>query len=695
LPAVFLSAFLLFQVQPLIGKHILPWYGGTAAVWTTCLLFFQALLFAGYSYAHLSVSRLSTRFQLLVHGALFVVAVFVFALPDDSWAPRQVVQPLLDIVWMLLCTIGLPYFVLCATGPLLQAWFVCAHPGRSPYRLFAVSNAGSLLALISYPFLVEPWASIRQQANLWWWLFLLLITLSLTIAWSTWRASNGAEILDHDALDELQNPPSAQETSHRYTMWIGWSACGVILFMAVTNYLTLDIAAVPFLWIVPLSTYLLSFIITFSGDRWYSRRLCIPLVLVAIVAIALLIPIDVVEGAVLDLPTIYDILIATLSLLICCTVCHGELYRLRPEPRYLTRFYLCISLGGLVGGAVVGLAAPFVFLLYQELQLGLILCCCLLLFAMVEERRAKTSVRSFSAVVLIAAMVLTVCVSGLSVVSGARQWTQSSDIRRNFFGFVRVVDSGEDASQTPNRKLWHGSTIHGLQLLEAKLQNVPTMYYGRMNAIGALMQQQKVGGRRIGVVGMGIATLAAYGEPDDHFTYYEINPDVVELAKTRFTFLDQCRSTWNIELGDARLRLEQSADQEFDILVLDAFSSDSIPIHLLTAEAMETYDRHLSPTGVIAVHITNRHLDLAPVVYNLADQRGFHVATIVNAEFAPSIESTWMVMVRSGEVLDALSTSISESLRESGVAYHVVDRSHYRRIKPWTDDFSNLLDVIK
>jgi spermidine synthase len=526
-------------------------------------------------------------------------------------------------------------------------------------------------------------------------LFLLLITVSSTIAWSTWRASEGAENLEHDALDEPQNPPAAQEASHRYGMWIGWSACGVILFMAVTNYLTLDIAAVPFLWIVALSTYLLSFIVTFSGERWYSRRLCIPLALVGIVAIALLIPVDAVDGPILDLPAIYDILVLTLALLICCTVCHGELYRLRPEPRYLTRFYLCISLGGLVGGAVVGLIAPFIFLLYQELQLGLILCCCLLQFAMVEERRARTSARSFWAVVAVAAVVVTVGVAGLSAVSGARQWTQSSDIRRNFFGFVRVVESSEDSRQTPNRKLWHGSTAHGLQLLESKWQNVPTMYYGRMTAIGALMQQQKVGGRRIGVVGMGIATLSAYGEPDDHFTYYEINPDVVEFAKTRFTFLDQCLSTWNIEHGDGRLRLEQSADQGFDILVLDAFSSDSIPIHLLTAEAMETYDRHLSPTGVIAVHITNRHLDLAPAVYNLADQRGFHVATIVNAKLGPSLESTWMVMARSGEILDALSTSISESLRKSGVAYRVVDRSHYRKIKPWTDDFSNLLDVIK
>lgn len=697
-PAVFLGAFLIFQVQPIVGKQILPWYGGSPAVWVTCLLVFQVLLLAGYSYAHASITWLKERHQAWLHVILLSSAALVSILPDAAWKPADGQNPQVRIVLMLLLTVGLPYFALSATGPLLQAWFWRARRRGSPYPLYALSNAGSLLGLATYPFFVEPRLSVPEQARVWSGLFvalLLICAACAALAARTAPREPGPDRPD-DTLGtpEARNPPATGRG-----LWVGWSCCSVVLFMAITNQLSLSVAAVPFLWIMPLSIYLFSFILTFSGRRWYPRWLFAALLPGALFLIYLVIRSEVNFGgaSTVRFSLLQQILIYGFALFVLCMVCHGELYRLSPPPHRLTSFYLWIAFGGCVGGLIVAVLAPLVLLLYQELHLGMLACLLLYILTLFRDSTSRlhgARPRSVSAALLLAVIGFAALLAGQS--TGLLRDTLR--VERSFFGVLRVREVGREDPGRHALQLFDGATLHGLQFVEPSLRRVPTTYYTQLTGIGSLFNAYPAAnGRKVGIVGLGTGCLAVYGRPGDRFRFYELNPHVADLARSMFTYLDGSRAQWEIVPGDARLRMEQEADQEFDILVLDAFSSDAIPVHLLTSEAFALYDRHLKQGGVMAVNVTNLHIDLPSVIYPLADAHRFHAVEIANPnrDNRATTSAHWMVLSRDEEIMRTIVARTQPLVASEGVEIARRRPESYRDIRPWTDDYSNLFRILK
>ncbi|MFH1754453.1 MAG: fused MFS/spermidine synthase [Candidatus Latescibacterota bacterium] len=682
----------------MISKHILPWYGGTPTVWTTCLVFFQAFLFAGYAYAHLSVRYLRIRWQVTLQITLLVVAAFLSILPADTWKPEGSEDPTLRILLMLLATVGLPFFVLSSSGPMLQAWFARKYTGRSPYYLYAISNAGSLLALISYPFLIEPAFSIAEQARIWSWMFVAFIILCGSVGWSVWKTRSFVSQSpgNIEPTGDGDRSADAGVSPLRQGLWIAWPACAVILFMAVTNQLTLNVAAVPFLWVMPLSIYLLSFIFAFNGRRWYHRRLYGVLLIGAFAAFYVLFPGQLkMQDAIVHIGMIEMILIWAGALFVCCMVCHGELYRIKPAPACLTRYYLSISFGGVLGGLLVGVIAPLMFLLFQELQLGLLLCCMLFLVTIFNDPSSVLHRGRFrwAWTAMIAGFVVMV---GASYVLAEQQLKNTLYTKRNFFGLIRVKEApGPNHSRL--LRMFHGSILHGEQFERLELRRVPTSYYTAKTGVGILLTNyQRPGGRRIGVVGLGIATLAAYGQAEDYFRFYEIDPDMLETAETYFHYLKDSRALCDVQIGDGRLKLEEQPNQEFDILILDAFSSDALPVHLLTLEAMDTYNRHLRPDGVIILNISNRFLDLSRVVHSLALSKQFDVIRVLTARRKGELTANadWIILSRNTAFLDEY-VRVCRPLHESGhVRLMVWSQKNQPKIV-WTDDFSSIFQLLR
>lgn len=690
--AVFLGAFLVFQIQPLIGKYVLPWYGGAAAVWTTCLLVFQTLLFAGYAYAH-GLARARNRTQVAVHLLVLVVAATIPILPAESWKPVGDENPLVRIVLMLVATVGLPYFALSATGPLLQAWYWRALPGRSPYPLYALSNAGSLLALLSYPVLFEPFLTGRQQAFVWKATFALFVLLCALAAWLVWRSDRqGAE----DSTTESVAP---RPTLSRRIAWIAWSACGVILFMAVTNQFTLNVASVPFLWIVPLSLYLLAFILAFSGERAYPRRLFGLLFVLAMAALAVVLEIDVrsEEENAYHLSIPLRIGIYGLILFVLCVVCHGELYRARPAPRYLTSFYLSIAFGGALGGVTVGVLAPLLFLLYQELQFGMLLCSALYIAVRLGDPLSRLAlVRGRFAPATAACAVLVLF--GITSHQTSALLAGSVSTRRNFFGLLRVKEFAKDDPASHAFLLYDGAIVHGYQFVNPDLRREPTTYFSRLTGVGRVLRlRQQAGYLRIGVVGLGAGTLAAYGRSGDTFRFYDLNPNVVDVARTHFSFLADAPARCEVVVGDARLQLEREPDQGFDFLVLDAFSSDSIPVHLLTLEAFDVYERHLAPGAVIAINVSNQHLELATIVYRIAEARGLHALQVRNPHRPEqfTLAAEWMILAREEAAIDKIAKALAPLHDKRELRVRNQPRAEQAGVRVWTDDSSSLLRILK
>jgi len=689
---VFLGAFLVFQIQPLIGKYVLPWYGGAAAVWTTCLLVFQSLLFAGYAYAH-GITRANRRTQAVVHVALLVTAALVPILPDESWKPAGDENPLVRIVLMLTATLGLPYFVLAANGPLLQAWYWRVQPGRSPYPLYALSNAGSLLALLSYPLAFEPHLAGPEQARLWRAVFAAFVGLSAWLATFLWRAravSPGRE---------AESATDPAPTLGRRLLWVGWSACGVILFMAVTNQLTLNVASIPFLWVLPLSIYLLAFIAAFAGERAYPRGVFGVLLVVTLVTLGVLLELEVrtEEASTFALPIPAKIAVYAGALLVLNLVTHGELYRLRPAPRHLTSFYLSIAFGGALGGIVVGVLAPSFFLLYQELLLGLVLCCVLYIGVRLRDPSSRLSLARGRLAPALAGLGVLALI-GLSTHQTLTLLEGSIATRRNFFGLLRVKEFAPGDPNSHAFQLYDGAICHGYQLARPDLRGEPTTYYSRVTGVGRMLRlRQSRGYQRIGVVGLGVGTLAAYGRAGDAFRFYEINPSVVELARREFHYLEDCSAPVEIVLGDARLQLSREPDQGFDVLVLDAFSSDSIPVHLLTLEAFELYERHLAPRGVIAINVSNLHLDLSTVVYRIAESRRLHVLQ-ARSSIDPStftLPAEWMILSHDADFMNALLTELEPGQASGALRLRNKPRPTHAAVTAWTDEKSSLLGILR
>ena len=777
---IFVSAFLLFQVQPLVSKAILPWFGGTAAVWTTCMLFFQTVLFCGYAYAHLSDRWLVPKMQGLVHVGLIVVALLMLRIvPSDAWKPQDSSFPAFRILGLLAISVGLPYFVLSSTGPLLQAWFARTYPGKVPYRLYALSNFGSLLALLSYPFWFERCYNIPDQARYWSWGFVAYAVLCGYAAISIWltfrdgagqesgvrgqesdRAANAItskQIAGSDSPPFSRDPQVALERPptliHRM-LWIALPAFASVVLLATTNHVSIDVTPMPFLWVVPLALYLVTFIVAFDHPRWYwpTAFAIFTLLTVYLVGMAFYAGQSHLETKNYGVPGklvhqiakgVYEfekwrgvpeeklldtdrIAIGFLTyaamnfaaLFGICMLCHGELVRIRPHPRYLTSFYLSIAAGGAIGGAAVSLIAPYVFVTYFEwnlsLWLGFLLAAGLVLRGI--WWLSITCMRKLSWKPLLLMMPLLAIPFLIVVVMGTgdlwKYLRKSPDnIRfrtRNFFGTLAVQDENADNPDAHYFLLYHGRITHGLQFTDELRKQIPTTYYATASGVGRTVEyyhdSRKPEGIRIGAVGLGTGTMAAYVEKGDTIRFYEINPNVRRITEpgTWFTYLKDCRSRggdYEIQMGDARLSLErelhEGQPQRFHVLVLDAFSGDAIPVHLLTQEAVETYLGHLATPenggeyGALAVHITNRYLDLEPVVLGLAEH--FHLGHVYIANANGDDEqysSDWIILSKNENLLQELQPHAEPppEIRKQP--------SEIRKPILWTDGRNNLIDVL-
>ena len=675
---IFWGAFLLFLVQPLIARFILPWFGGGPAVWTTCMLFFQLLLLGGYAYAHFSISRLTPRRQLITHLCLLALAVALLPItPGDAWKPNDGSHAAGHILLLLLGCLGLPYLVLSATGPLLQAWFSKANPGVSPYRLYALSNVGSLLALLIYPFYLEPQLSRQAQADGWSWGLAIYAGLTAWCGLKVWKSSAPNDDTAKEAAAE------APASAWRKLLWFALPACGVMLLLAITNKLCQDIAVVPFLWVLPLSLYLLSFIISFDSPRWYHRAFWLPLFAVLLGMVLWNLYQAESHPDITPLATLY-----LGTMFVACMVCHGEVYRLRPGASRLTGFYLSLSAGGAAGGLFVALVAPFVFPDYFELHLALFLTAALVLVVLRQD--PTLPLREGRARWAWALPFLALAALGYGLADVATTSLRGSlSVTRGFYGVLKVNDNDAEIAGAHHLTLQHGATIHGLQYVDPEKRTDPSSYYTSTSGIGRLLRAHKPGGgRRVGAIGLGCGTLAAWGRSGDTFRFYEINHDVAHLATSTFTYLKDSKAKTELVMGDARLSMEREADQQYDVIVLDAFSSDAIPVHLLTLEAFDHYQRHLKPDGAIAVHVSNRYLDLHPVVYRIADKIGFPAITIDDNdtayEEAGFYGSDWIIMTRN-QVL--LQQPLIRDVTKETVEFPA-------RIMYWTDERSDLLSIL-
>ncbi len=686
---IFLGAFLLFQVQPVMGKWILPWFGGGPAVWTVCMLFFQAALLAGYAYAHLVRTRLGERGQALVHLAILAVALVMLPIaPSASWKPEGVGDPTWRILLVLATSVGLPYLALAATSPLLQAWFSAAYPGRSPYRLFALSNAGSLLALATYPFLVEPALGLKTQAAIWSAGFVAFVVLCAGCAIRAgWLKAAAAALSPASPAAPASAAPAVEYVRPGImarVLWLALPACGSVLLLAVTSQMCYDVGPEPFLWVLPLGLYLVTFILCFESDRVYLRPVFWPLLVPATAGILWLLYENV------DAPILYQIVGYSAGLFVACMVCHGELSRLKPHPRHLTSFYLTLSAGGAVGGVLVAVVAPLVFPAYYELHVGLWTCMLLAVIAWLYERRTRGSRGPAWAFPLVgvSAVAGLVAAAVLLVQEAGDQIKDAQSVSRNFYGLLRVTEFNPDDPENAYRILYHGRIMHGLQYEEGPLRSEPTTYFGPNSGVGlALLNRRHDGPMRVGVVGLGTGTLAAYGRTGDTFRFYEINPAVRRLATSRFTYLADSAARCDVVLGDGRLSLEREPPEEYDVLALDAFSGDAIPVHLLTEEAFQIYQRHLKPDGVLAVHTSNRFVDLEPVVLGLAERFGLGWAIIDDQNVGGSeefSESTWILLSHDRNFLERGAIRSAATPPQSKCAPRLL-----------TDDYSDLFSLLR
>ncbi len=740
---LFTSAFLLFLVQPLIAKSILPWFGGGPGVWTACLLFFQVLLTAGYGYAHLLADRFTHRSQAAITISFLLLSVASLPItPSKAWAPQDVSTPTWQIVKLLLFSVGACYFLLSSTAPLLQSWFSRVWPGSSPYRLYTLSNLGSLLAILSYPFAIEPRLGLHFQTILWSWFYVAFAVLcgacalkllktqfqkragvpsqkfvaymgGLSAALAR-RADDGisgifrggptppASSRTDEICNELlgrdtgSDPEAVREPLPRLSdriLWLVLTALSSVMLMATTNQLCLDVAVVPLLWLLPMGLYLLSFIVCFHSERWYSR------LGYGIALAAALTQTCVVLNQGIYIGLKIQIISYCFTLFACCMVCHGELVRLKPAPSRLTSFYLMISAGGALGGVFVTLVAPHIFKAYWEFHLGLAGTAFVFLLILFRDPRGYLfagrppwawAFLGFSFLALLVAL-------GVQM-RGALQDTVK--MKRNFFGVLRVLEDNKQDPLEHRTILMHGRIEHGYQFSAQDKRYWPTSYFGPNSGVGIALRYHPrrldptLHHLRVGVVGLGTGTLAAYGEDGDYFRFYEINPAVLEISNAYFTYCRDSRARVDVVLGDARISMEreksiQQAGQ-FDVLAVDAFSSDAIPVHLLTRECYRDYWYHLKKDGILALHISSRYFNLSPVIRSLAE------SDIERMPQAVLVDDPGNTMQETDATEWILITSNKEFLHNADVK---------AAISPWpsedsarfifTDDYSNLFRLLR
>lgn len=694
--AIFIGSFLLFQVQPIAARYILPWFGGGASVWTTCMLFFQVFLLGGYAYAYLLTKYLPLRKQVVLHLLLLACSLIVLPItPAEAWKPIDAYNPAWRILLLLFFTIGGPFLLLSSTGPLIQMWFAGERPGQSPYRLFALSNFAALLALLTYPFLVEPHLGLDIQTKFWSLGYILYV---VAVGWCAALIYQGA------AQNRRAEEPVQKREIHSggspVFLWLVLSACGVIVLLASTNELTQNIFPVPFLWILPLSLYLVSFILCFDSDRWYVRRIWVTVFFLSFLPAVFLLHLGKVNGLA------HAIFLNSVTLFSACMICHGELARLKPSPKFLASFYLMIAFGGALGSVFVNLIAPSFFSRYWEYPIGLFgvyLLAGICRFrdtrksAPRSERKSRKRAQQPETTFLrnprtqkviwgTAGMVFVVFY-GITIYV-----LESNDLmsNRNFYGRLHVTET-ENNSGIVVRSLMDGQIMHGEQIVNPQYRLIPTLYFRYGSGVGvAVRHHNHVKGLRLGVIGLGVGTIAAYVAQGDTLRFYEINPAVERVARNYFYFLQDCRADYEIVLGDARISLErelkETGGQNFHILVVDAFSNDTIPVHLITREAFSLYWKHLRPDGILAFHISNAYLELSPIVRNFAQMFGKKAISIIDEpDKISSSRSAWVLVTSNEQFIN------NEKLRKFFSPWP----NHQPKKLIWTDDYSNLFMALK
>jgi SAM-dependent methyltransferase len=691
--AVFASAFLLFLVQPLLAKYILPWFGGSPGVWTTCLLFFQVLLTAGYAYAHFLAGRFSRRSQALITLAFLLLTLGTLPItPARIWVPDSISTPTLQIIKLLLASIGLCYFLLSSTGPLLQAWFTHRWPGTSPYRLYTLSNLGSLLAVFGYPFVVEPLLGLDFQTKLWSGLYAGFAVLCAICAIMLWKGRTGGRIEALNSAEAGAGEPAHPKCRDRL-LWLILTALSSTTLMATTNQLCLDVAVIPLLWLLPMGLYLLSFVFCFHSPGWYSR------LWYGIAFAAALIQTCVVlmRGIHIQLPL--QIISYCFTLFVCCMICHGELVRRKPGPRHLTSFYLRISAGGAFGGVFVSLIAPRVFKAYWEYHLSLAGIALVFMVILLCNRHGQ----SCAGRPTWAWVALTIAYCGLIIALEAQirdTLANTLVVKRNFFGVLKLLEDNKADPAERRMVLMHGRIEHGCQFTAEDKRYWPTSYFGPNSGVGIAIRMHPrrldPGQRhlRVGVVGLGTGTIAAYGEQGDYFRFYELNPDVLEFSKKYFTYRQDSAASVEVVLGDARISMERAErghnPGRFDVLAVDAFSSDAIPVHLLTRECYQHYWYHLKNDGILALHISSRYFNLSPVIRSLAqNDHARKPQAILVEDPGSSLQETdatrWILVTSNQEFLgnSDVKASVSPWAKEDS-----------QRLL-FTDDYSNLFSLLK
>jgi hypothetical protein len=658
----------------MMGRYILPWFGGGPAVWTACLLFFQASLLAGYAYAHWLGSRSNVRWQVGLHVTLLAASLLLLPIAPraDLWKAGSSLDPVVRILMLLTVTIGGPYVLLSATAPLLQRWFTLDGSNRPPWRLYALSNFGSFLALLAYPFAFEPFLRLRTQGWLW---SACYVVFTAACVGTAWRVRSASFAQPAAGVEDTAKPRVFD-----VLFWLGLAACGSTLLVATTNQISEEIAVSPFLWVAALAIYLLTFVLAFAGDRFYPRTtFAIAGGIAAMMACML--P-AVSAGFSLRL----QLALYLAAEFIVCMLCHGELARSRPAPRYLTGFYLAVAAGGAVGGVFVAVIAPRVFTEFSEYPIGFAAACLLGFVGWLRSGALRQWTRRNLAVrVPLMALLIGGLTGFVSAGAGSRQSAVATV--RNFYGILRVKERFDDNGQF--RELEHGRTRHGMEYLAGALRDWPTSYYGPHSGIAMALNALHQAKRRVAVVGLGTGTLAAWSRAGDTFRFYEINPDVEPIARSWFSYLGDSKASIETVLGDARVQLarELAAGQthDFDVIAVDAFSSDSIPMHLLTAECADIYRQRLKPDGVLALHISNRVLNLDPVARGMARHLGWTAVQVISGDDDSTGESSshWVLI-----------TSNTAFLERAGMSQRSSGWSHRAPIT-WTDDFASLWHVLK
>jgi SAM-dependent methyltransferase len=660
---IFLSAFLLFVVEPMAAKQLLPTLGGSSAVWTTCLVFFSVMLLLGYLYAHwISVSFTPAR-QAVIHILLLTVALLVLGIHTSPSPAAVTYHPALTVFRVLATVIGLPYLTLSATTPLLTGWYAASFEGRSPYRLFALSNLASLLALCSYPLLIEPGLTMNRQTAWWSGGFLVFSVICGAIAWQGRRrmpVAKQSEVAGKEAAGPAMVP------------WFSLALGGGMMLTAVTNHMSANIAAIPLLWLPPLALYLLSFILAFQGAWQPIRQWMLRLVLIAVASMAY-----VMQDIRTQLPIGVSVPLFLMGLFIICLFLHGELYARRPGTDGLTRFYLVAAAGSAAGTLLVGVLAPLVLRANYDLACTLVV---VALIALAATWQDGWGLRMVWIAGVTAAIVV--------VSNQVRQYDDDAvALMRNFYGTLRVRESHLPPQSDTDRQLLNGTIEHGAEWFAPQFRGLPLTYYAENSGLGLAMRLCCGSGhKRVGVIGLGTGTVAAYGNAGDTIRFYEINPPVERLARHWFTFLHDSPAQIDVVLGDARLSLAAETPQHFNVIVIDAFSGDAIPVHLLTREALALYRRHLQPDGIVAFHVSNQYIDLEPVIAGIARDAGLSAVSVhSHGDDQNGLYYADWILVTSNQSFLAQPEIVNSAFP-----------AHLRAdVRVWTDNYSSVFPLLK